>query len=201
MADILITLANILGCNIFYNADGVLSLVSGTDDCTYSREGVLYSFGSQSSGISNLNLKMDYANIVNSVTVIGTNVNDKVYTYTAKNTDPFSPTRIEYVGLKECEPIESAMIYDDIRAKEYALFMLKQKIILQNTFSFESMYIPHLDVDKVITITNEGYGFLETRFIIKSLQIPIGATERITVETANIADLPYFDLQEGDDVE
>lgn len=201
MAEVLITLANVLGCNIYYNTEGVLVLSSGTDDCTYAREGSIYTYNESSAGISDLDLKIDYGSIINSVTVVGTNVNDKVYSYTARNTDPFSPTRIEYVGLKECEQIESSMVYNNDRAKEFALFMLKRKSILQKVFSFKSIPVLHLDVDKVIVLSNDDYGFFEERFIIKSLQFPIGTTDMITVETSNTADLPYFELQEGDAVE
>lgn len=201
MADVLITLANILGCNIYYDVEGVLTFSSGTDDCTYAREGVIYIFNEQSAGMSDFDLKIDYGSIVNSVTVVGTNVNDKVYSYTARNTDPFSPTRIEYVGLKECEPIESSMVYNEDRAKEYALYMLKRRSILQNILSFRSTPIPHLDVDKVIQITNSEYNFFESRFIIQSLQFPISTSEEITLETSNTAELPYFELQEGGSVE
>lgn len=201
MADVLISLANVLGCNIFYDVNGVLNLTNGTDDCTYAREGVIYVFDENSKETSDYDLKIDYGSIVNSVTVIGTNVNDKVYSYTARNTDPFSPTRIEYVGLKECEPIESSMVYSEERAKEYALYMLKQKSILQNTLSFKSIFIPHMDVDHVIVISNPDYDLFEARFIIHSLTIPINTTEEMTIETSNIAELPYFELTEGDSVE
>ena len=201
MADVLITLANVLGCNIYYDVEGVLNISNGTDDCTYAREGVIYTYNEQSAGTSDLDLKIDYGSIINSVTVVGTNVNDKVYSYTARNTDPFSPTRIEYVGLKECEPIESSMVYNDDRAKEYALYMLKRKSILQNIFSFKSTPVLHLDVDRVIVISQDDYNFFEERFIIQSLQFPIGTSEMFTVETSNTAELPYFELQEGDEVE
>ncbi len=201
MADVLITLANVLGCNIFYDTEGVLNITSGTDDCTYAREGSIYIFNESSAGVNDLDLKIDYGSIVNSVTVVGTNVNDKVYSYTARNTDPFSPTRIEYVGLKECEQIESSMIYNEDRAKEYALYQLKRRSILQNSLSFKSVCIPHLDADKVIVITNEDYDFVEARFVIQSLQIPISSSEQITIQCSNVAELPYFELQEGDAVE
>jgi len=198
IADVLITLANVLGCNIFYNTEGILNVTTGTDDCTYAREGSIYVFDENSSETSDFDLKIDYGTIVNSVTVVGTNVNDQIYTYTARNTDPFSPTRIEYVGLKECEPIESSMVYSVERAKDYALYILKQRSILQNALSFRSVFIPHLDVDKVIVISNSDYNLFEARFIIKSLTIPITTTDEITLECSNIAELPYFDLTEGD---
>lgn len=201
MSDILITLANVLGCNIYYDTEGVLNVTTGTDDCTYAREGSIYIFNDDSCEAGDFDLKTNYGSIVNSVTVIGTNVNDKVYSYTAKNTDPFSPTRIEYVGLKECEPIESSMVYSEERAKDYALYLLKQRSILQSSFSFKSVFIPHLDVDKVIIVSNSDYGLFESRFIIKSLTIPFSESEEIMIESSNIAELPYFDLQEGDSIE
>lgn len=197
MADVLITLANVLGCNIYYNTKGILNITTGTDDCTYSREGSIYVFDENSSETSDFDLNIDYGSIVNSVTVVGTNVNDEIYSYTARNTDPFSPTRIEYVGLKECEPIESSMVYSEERAKDYALYVLKQRSILQNALSFQSVFIPHLDVDKVIVISNSDYNLFEARFIVKSISMPFDNNVQMTLESSNIAELPYFELQEG----
>ena len=60
MADVLISLANVLGCNIFYDVNGVLNLTNGTDDCTYAREGVIYVFDENSKETSDYDLKIDY---------------------------------------------------------------------------------------------------------------------------------------------
>lgn len=197
MGDLLIELANVLGCNIYYDTSGCLVIESGTDDVTYSQHGVIYAYDNQYEELTNFSIDYDYGSIVNSVTVIGTNVNDAVYTHTAKNESPISPTRIEYVGLKATDPVESAVIYSDDRARDYAIYLLKNKTILQAESSFDSMFIPHLDVDRVITITDEDLNYYEERLIVTSLNIPISTKDIMTIGCTNVASLPYYELTEG----
>lgn len=197
MADLLIELANVLGCNIYYDVSGRLILESGTDDVTYSQYGTIYSFDEDYAEFGDFSIDYDYSNIVNSVTVIGTNVNDATYSYTAKNENPSSPTRIEYIGLKASEPIESSSVYSDDRARDYAIYVLKNKSILQSTSSFKAMFVPHLEVDRVIALTSDELNYYEERMIITSLNIPISTSDIMTVDCSNIASLPYYEMTEG----
>lgn len=190
--DIMIELANIIGCNIYYDRHGILNITSGTTDLTYSQYGISYQFDSNEMNVLDPSMNYNYIDVVNSVTVIGTNINDKIYSYKAQNTNPLSSTRIEYIGLKESSPIESAMVYDDDRAKEFAIYKLNQLSILQSLFDFSCSIIPHLEVDEVITVTDDYFNYSDERFIVQSMTIPIGAKDKMNISCSNIAELPYY---------
>ena len=197
LGDILIELANILGANIYYDKTGRLVVSSGTTDISYSKEAAIWDFSDKETEYMDNSLTYDYTNVINSVTVIGNNTNDKIYSYTAENNNVFSPTRISYIGKKELAPIETAMAYNEDRAKDYAEFELNRKSILQSTISFNCSLIPTLDVNRVCTITDDYYGFNTERFIIQSLSFPLTTTSTMQVSASNIACLPYDDTLTG----
>lgn len=195
LGDILIELANVLGCNIFYDYNGHLNIESGTLDISYSQDASIWDFEEILPEYVDSSLNYDYTNVINCVTVVGNNVNDKIYSYTAENNNVLSPTRIEYIGRKEGEPTETSMAYSDARAKEYAQFLLKRKSIMQSTVDFTCTLLPHLAVDKVIAITDKYYGFIQERFIIQS--IDVGSDGLMQISASNIAQLPYYELLVG----
>lgn len=197
LGDILIELANILGANIYYNKNGRLVVSSGTTDISYSQAGSVWNFSDKETEYMDNSLTYDYTNVINSITVIGNNTNDKIYSYTAENNNIFSPTRISYIGKKELAPIETAMAYNKDRAKDYAEFELNRRSILQSSISFNCSLIPTLDVDKVCTITDDYYEFNSERFIIQSLSIPLTTSSTMQVNASNIASLPYYDVLNG----
>ena len=195
LSDLLISLANILGCDIFYDSDGHLTIESGTEDITYSQKGVIYNFLVDTNEILEYSLDYDYSKVVNSITVVGTNVNDKIYTYTAQNNNLLSPTRIGYIGMREAETVESAMVSSSQRAEEYAKYLLNKESIMQTLLKFPTTFIPHLDVNRVITISNEDYEFFEERFIIQEITTPIGNGSQLKISCSNISELPYYELE------
>jgi len=122
LGDILIELANILGANIYYDKNGRLNVESGTLDISYSQEASIWDFTDIGSEYSNASVKYDYTKVINAVTVIGNNMNDKIYSWTAENHNPNSPTSIERIGRKEMSPIEVSLGYSEATAKDYAEF-------------------------------------------------------------------------------
>ncbi len=195
MSTILIELANILGSNIYYDKTGRLNVRSGTTDMSYSQDAPIWDYTDVLPEYYGSTLSFNYTNVINSMTVVGSNVDGIVCSWTAENHNPFSPTRIEYIGRKEAVIIDSPMAYSEQRAKEYAEYMLKRKSILQEGITIQSMPIPHLDVDRVINITDQHYGYQQQRFIIQSITLPLGVTGQASIVASNIATLPYYELQ------
>ena len=107
-----------------------------------------------------------------------------------------SPVSIENIGRKEYYE-ESSSVYDDSTAKDYAEYVLKQKSILNQAITFECTMLPHLDVNKVVTITDSFYHYNQERFIIQSITIPLTSTSTMQISASNISSLPYYEFREG----
>lgn len=192
MSDILVELAYILGASIFYDVNGRLNIVRGTTDFSYSGQPSMWEFSDVMPEYMNPNLSIDVVNFINAVRVVGSNVNDKIYEYTAENNNPSSPTRVELIGRK-IHYIETAMAYDEERAKEYAEYKLNELSVLQSSISFESTILPHLDVDEVVDVNDKYYKYVKKRFIIQSLSIPISTSDIMQISACDVATLPYWE--------
>ena len=197
MGDILIELGNVLGADIYYDANGVLTITSGTTDITYSKQSSIWDFSDVLPEYSNGSVSLNTIDAINIVKVVGNQVNDsEIYIGNAENHNPLSPTAIEKIGRKIYYE-ESANLPNQARADEYAKYVLNSKSIIQTAIGFSSTLIPHLDVNRVITITDDYYKYEQERFIIQSITIPLDSKTLMSISCNNIASLPYYDLRNG----
>lgn len=197
MGDILIELGNVLGADIFYDTNGILNITSGTTDITYSKQSSIWDFSDVLPEYSNGSVSLNTIDAINIVKVVGNQVNDsEIYFGNAENHNPLSPTAIEKIGRKIYYE-ESANLPNQARADEYAKYVLNSKSIIQTAIAFSSTLIPHLDVNRVITITDDYYKYEQERFIIQSITMPLDSKTLMSISCNNIASLPYYDLRNG----
>ena len=190
--DILIELANIYACDIYYDTEGRLHFEKGNEQQSMDDFASLWDYSDKETEYFAPQLNYDFKSVYNVVKVIGNNPAEDLYEYVAKNTDPSSPTRIALIGEKVF-PIESSFCYSLERTKDFANYLLRKKSMIPLTLSFQSSFIPHLDVNKIITITDDYYKYFQQRFIIQSLTIPLSTKSLIDVECTNAAIIPYFE--------
>lgn len=191
IGDILVELALCLGSDIYYDTDGRLNVHSGTTDTHYRQRGSQWVFEQNDINIVSFGSSAELGSAVNVVTVTGTDENDCHYYYTAENRDPTSPINVNAVGKRAGETIETSMGYSEQRCKEYAEYWLKEKSLIALSLSFECVFLPHLDVDKNITITGEST-MEQKRYIITALTIPFGSIGSMSMSATNIVDLLHY---------
>lgn len=193
LSELFIELGNVFAADTYYDIEGHLHYDTGTLDLFYSTQAPQWDFTDVLADYIDPELTIMSVEAINSVTVVGNNTNiEKIFQYTAENNNPASPTSIKNIGLKSYYE-ETASVYDDNTARDYANYVLNQKSILQQSISFSCTVIPHLDVNKIITITDNFYKFSQQRFIVQSLEIPLTADTPMTVTASNISSLPYYD--------
>lgn len=192
LSEMLIELADIIGCDIYYDADGRLHVDSGTIDFSYSNKPSIWDFSDVLPEYMNPSITTNFAEFINTVKVVGNNTNDKTYEYTAVNNNPESPTRVDLIGTKSTY-IESASVYNTDRAKDYAEYKLNMFSILQLAVTFSCTFLPHLDVNKVITITDSYYKYEKQRFVIQSITLPLSYDGVMSISACNVASLPYYE--------
>lgn len=191
-SDILIELANIYACDIYYDVEGRLHFEKGNEKQSMDDFGSLWDFSDKETEYFNPQVNYDFTSVYNVVKVVGNNPASDLFEYIATNNNPASPTRVQLLGEKILY-IESSFCYSLERTKDFANYMLRKKSMMPLTLSFQSSFIPHLDVNKVITITDDYYGYLQERFIIQSLTIPLTTKSLVDIECANAATIPYFE--------
>lgn len=191
-SEILIELGNIFACDIYYDGDGYLNFVKGNEYNFMDNESPLWHYTDAFSEYGDANLELKFTEVYNVIKVIGNNPASKLYETVLKNTDPTSPTRVDLIGERS-KYIESSFCYSQARTDDFAKYLLKKYSIMQLAISFSSAFIPHLDVNKAISIDDEYYNYKEQKFIIQGLTIPLSSNAQISVEATNTANIPYFE--------
>ena len=202
------------GADIWYDGDGRMNVwrkpaenyVDG-----YEKLPVIYHFDDTNANYSQSTINYDY-DVVNAVTVF-TNANVDTSTegyedfenvsYTAYNRNPKSPINIRAIGVRRMEDAEINYI-DTLdkqqmteRCRQYANYLLLKESLLQNSISFSSIIVPHLDVNNVVRITDKAKGIDGEKFVVQSITIPLSADE-MQIEATSINVLPHgTDMEMG----
>lgn len=125
----------------------------------------------------------------NVVKVIGDNssATGLIATGVAKDTDLTSPTNIYAIG-EIPEVVQNNYIQTNADALNLANFMLKRLRVLNGSIDIESITIPHLDVDNIITITDDNLGLYQSRFLIQFISMDLGFGGKMRVQCVKSAE-------------
>lgn len=190
--EMIIEMANMISCDVYYNENGNLVLQSGIDDIANINKPTLWSYKDTELEYLNSNLSYYFSKVKNRVTVVATNSSTNViYSALSENNNSISPTRIQKIGVKNYY-LEDNVISSNDLAKDRADYELNKLSIMQLSNNLESTYMTHLDVNNCIEITDDFLGFKNSRFIIQSINIPISIDSRISIAASNIAELPFY---------
>lgn len=200
-ADILIEMGNMFDCDVFYDTNGRFNFIPtslnnerlkdrltiSTDDnaSLWDYEDVFTDYGSLSN-------QYNFTEVYNMVTVVSTHPNYNTFEATVSNNLPSSPVAIQVIGKKR-KYIESSQCYDQETVNNYALYQLRKLSIIQQSLTFNSIIIPHLDVNLPITIQDKHFGYEKEKYIIQSLNFPISSSGQVSVTASNIANIPYLE--------
>lgn len=192
LGSILTDLADMISCDIYYGVEGNLVVRSGIKDISQVNKPTLWTYSDKELEYISNTTTYDFAKVKNRVTVVGSNVNgENIFSQTATNTNPQSPTRVSVIGVKQFY-LEDSNISSDSLALQRAEWELNRLSILQQTIQVASSFMIHLDVNNCIAINDDFFDYSDNRFIIQSLGVPLSANSMISIECTNIASLPYY---------
>ena len=196
-ADLLIEIATVCACDIYYDVNGYLNFVKGNEKQEMDNLPTVWEFSDKSNYYFDATLDMDFTNMFNVIKVVGTNESAKdVCEKTVKNTQLNSPMCVQILGEK-IKYVESSFCYNQPRTEDFANYLLRKYSRLQETLGFSSILLPFIDVNQVIQITDEYFELNCARFIIQSLSIPLTTDSLMQITSSNTANIPYFEAQGG----
>ena len=191
IGDILIELAMCLGADIYYDVNGFLHVDKGTTDYFYTTKAPQWEFTNEDIIYLNSSIGYNFQNVINKITVCGDNTEGEVYSFTAENHNPSSPTRIDLIGYRNGETIITPAGFSQKSCKDYAEYYLEQKTMMQLSVNITTPLLPHFDVDEVVLLTEPKYKFDKQKFIITEINMPLDIST-MTLSVCNIASLPYY---------
>lgn len=185
-AKILLSLAGINSYNIFYDVNGRLVTEQDIND---SIKGSQWNFTDNEFLYLGATHDFLYEDLRNHVKVIGNNVNGKIFKGEKKNTNTQSSTNIYNIGTR-LEVYESDVLNTDALCQIRAEYMLKRLNVLQSAISIRCPNVLlHLDVDKVVTLTDGRLSLENSRFLIKDISRPLMPNQEMTVSCVKTDEL------------
>lgn len=188
--ELLIQLAEILSAEIFYNANGNLTIIPMSEVTKDSDKPVLYDYTIQDCNFQNSDFSFGMTDFVNQIVVIGANVNGHTCIATAQNDDPSSPLCYKRIGLRTAI-INDSNITNDILAQERADYELRKVLIAKSTLSSSVFFNPLLSVNNMVTYSDDFYELSRERFLIQSLSFSLDYSGLMSITASNINNLPF----------
>lgn len=194
IGDILTEFADVMDADIWYDDEGVLYVSkSVVEDSVnrYEQFASQWDFTETDSHMTSPTIESDQSNIVNTVIVTNSSSEEAINTYVAENDYPQSPIRVSLVGTKAAEIIDTTMGYNEQRRKEYANRLLQTQCLNAYTISFETIALPHLDVNRTISITQKDYDFDREILVVQDIGIDL-ASHTMSISATQVIWLPTY---------
>lgn len=194
IGDLIIKLADLYAAEVYYDINGHFRFEPYiiNSGCVFSA--TQWEFNDLSADFQNANYSTSFDG-ENAVCVY-TNTSAagvRNVAYTAYNTNPLSPVNID-IGIRRAEDqeieyynvSEEQMIKD---CRSAANYYLRKNSMLGVQLNFNCPLIPHLDVNKTISISDKYANIEQGIFVVQSITIPINSGA-ISINATNINWLP-----------
>lgn len=191
IGQIILDLTQMISCDVYYNETGELVVESGTDMLASTHSSVLWEFKDTDKEYIQNPLERNFSDMINKVIVVGANINGKVFSARSENKNPMSPCNIHLMPDVNFEYIEDSNISSDELAQDLADYKLHKASVSGLSISFICTFMPHLNVNKTILISNKNYNFKRSPFTIQSLSMPIGSGATMNLSITNNEELPF----------
>ena len=186
IGELALEFGNMLSCDVYYDSEGYLIFEKGNYGLSSSDSPVIWDFDDSDLEYLDSSVNVNFSKAYNAVTVIGANIEGDLVSYTARNENPKSVSNVwslEPTVLR----ITDDNIYSDDLARQRAEYELFKQGLLTITYNFKCTFMPILDVNKIVTVSNSEYGFENVPFLIQSVNIPISQKDNdISLTMVNV---------------
>ncbi|MBO7732413.1 MAG: hypothetical protein J6S67_07665 [Methanobrevibacter sp.] len=192
LGGLLLEVATQMSAEVFYNSVGQLVFAPINEVTADVDKPILYHYDTNNGDISQLDFNLDYNNVVNRVIVIGTSSTGGTFTHTAVNDDPASPLCYQRIGYHTGEVITDSNIYAKHLARERADYELRNQLIMKSTISATILCNPFLEVNNLISISDEFFDLRRAKFLIQSIGCSLDFSNQMQISATNIKNLPFL---------
>lgn len=202
LGDLFQSLVNGYNADVYYDINGHLQVADMTDGNRvdgYRYMACQWKYDAKDAfyGLSNFQYTFDGKN---AVTVYTNASNMENVSYTAYNNNPASPLRVALCGVRAMESQE--IDYVDVaesdmlkKCRQYADYLLIKESMRGASVTFDSPIVPHLDVNRTISITDKKEGFDNELFVIQTITIPL-AIGSMSISATSFNWLPnYYNIE------
>jgi len=189
-SSILISGAEMLSCDVFYNESGVLTYEKQRGDIGCLTQPVLWNFEHEDVNLTDNNITYNFASAINHVSVIGNVKSGYMFEASATNNNPASPISVDKITPK-IHVIKDTNLYSDWLCQDranYELIALSRKFLSK---SYSCTYLPHLDVNKLVLCEEDNGEF--KKYLIQSVNMSLNGSEHgVGLELVDASELPFI---------
>jgi hypothetical protein len=197
-ADVLLQFNTMLAGCIYYDTVGRLNIEPNEDDLEDKDKEIVYNFTQDNCEILGKSRDYQFTEVYNDILCVGATINGYMASGRATNTNIQSDLCVQRIG-KKTKVFEDTNYYTDDLCQDWANYLLRQNTILQSSLNITTIPMYHLDVNKLITITNEKNHLEQEKFLINSLSIPLGIGQMsMSVISVNELDAVYKSTQNSE---
>lgn len=168
LSSIFTSLGETISSDVYYNEYGNMCVESNVTDFLGNNLPLAWYFNDGDKCITNYSFSESSSNIVNSVLVKGNIVNGYQFSASAKNTNPLSPTCIQYRG-ELFDVISDQALYSDELCRDRAQYELLGHLRGNSTMNITCPFLPIFDVNQSIEIDFPNEDINNALYIINSI--------------------------------
>ena len=188
-ADVLLQFNTMLAGVIYYDTVGRLNIEPNEEDLLDKDKEIVYKFDQYNSSILEKSQDFNFTGVYNDILCVGATTNGYLAKGRATNNNIKSDLCVQRIG-KKTKVYEDTNYYTDDLCKDWANYLLRNNTILQTSINISTVPLYHLDVNKLITITNPKKHLKEEKFLINSLSIPLGLGQ-MTISASSVNELEF----------
>jgi len=188
-ADLLLEIAYNLSCYIYYNAEGHLVIRPFEYDAI---KAPAFDLTTDDSNFLGMSKELSFDKIYNAVQVRAENLQNADVPIIAEaiNNDLTDPNSYPNYGIKKLYLVTEYTKGIDSQelADARANWELKNVKARQSSITANTLPLYHLDVNDVVTITDESTGDVQTRYLINSISTPISTSGQVSLQIVRTSD-------------
>lgn len=192
LGSIILDIATQMSAEVFYNVVGQLVFAPINETTQDVDKPILYHYETDKGDISQLVFDLDYSNVVNRVVVVGTSSTGGTFSCDAVNDDASSPLCYQRIGYHTGDVITDSNIYSMQLARERAEYELRNQLILKSTVSATILNNPFLEVNNLISISDDFFNLRREKFLIQSIGCSLDFSNQMQISVSNINNLPFL---------
>lgn len=190
IGEVIKELVEIINLNVYYDVYGRMCFSEKSENVLTNMKPSIWEFCDEDYYYESPSMRVEMQSVVNVVMVQGANINGSIVNTTAKNVNPKSPTNISVFEPTMCRIVDEN-ISSTSSAQARANYELFKRSLLPLSVTFNTMVVPMIDVDEVVSITDSYYKFRQTRFLINSISIPISTVPKMKMSVTNLEEVAF----------
>lgn len=184
LSKIFTDLGETISSDVYYNEYGNLCVESNVNEFINANLPLVWHFTEDGRDRISISFNEKSSNIINSVLVKGNIVNGYQFSASAKNTNPLSPTCIQYRG-ELFDVISDQALYSDELCRDRAQYELLARTRGTVTASISCPFLPIFDVNQAVLIDLPSDGIVNELYAIDTLNFNSDGNMSLTLSNIN----------------